>query len=192
MARQFPVVLKQEDTRSAFIPTAIIGRAHQNNHLVNHKGEWVHDVLPGLLSLYPFSIEIVEDDSMRVLIDAQSESFSEQVGFRLFDPEGNPSEHLKKLLALFNKIYEGLALSQKFGAICYKLDLLRKVSDENYNPNHPAFYIVELDALLNLAPSDVVMLKNKKWLPILYAMAISVQQDFESNYPLLWTAASEP
>lgn len=77
MARQFPVVLKQEDTRSPFIPTAIIGRAHQNNHLVNDKGEWVHDVLPGLLSLYPFSIEIVEDDSMRILIDAQSESFSD-------------------------------------------------------------------------------------------------------------------
>lgn len=187
LASEFPTVFMGSPDGSV-TPIAVIGRPGVPNTTVNNDGQWLHRTLPSLLQIYPFALETTDESSMRVLIDESSFSFTQNGANRLFEPDGSPSDALRGLMALFQSIHAALGEARELGRVAQKLGVLSTPAEyEAAQLDNAEYFIVDVNKLENLKPAGTILLRQKKWLPLLYAMALSTQVDLESRHPLFWT-----
>ncbi len=185
IASRFPTVFLGSSPES-MTPIAIIGRPGQSNGLVTREGTWNLSTLPSLLKIYPFALERPEDGRMRVLIDESSACFDGLADTPLFNDDGTPSPALQRLMALFQSVHAGLREAQTLGRVASELALLSMPNQHDAFSEEP-YYVVDMEKLNALSDAQLIVLRKRNWLPVLYAMALSVQFDLDSNYPVFWT-----
>ena len=185
LASRFPTVFLGPSPES-ITPIAIIGRPGQTNGLVTRDGAWNLSTLPSLLKIYPFALERPDDGQMRILIDESSACFDGLADTPLFNEDGTPSRALEGLMALFQSVHAGLLEAQTLGRVASELDLLSVPNQHDAFSDEP-YYIVEMERLNALSDAQLITLRNRNWLPVLYAMALSVQFDLDSHHPVFWT-----
>lgn len=188
-ASYFPVVFMRSTEGSAaqLKPVVVVSRSGQRNNLVGRSGTWLHPFLPSMLTIYPFSFAQYGTD-VKILIDPLTPHLNDQNGVKLFNADGMPTESFDKVLAVIKVLIAQHQRTQKMCQVLDELDLLVPIKDSLDDTLSAKFryYHVPIEKLEALKPSTVIVLRRQGWLPLLYAHAFSLQQDLNSNRPMVW------
>lgn len=173
----FPIVFvhKQKKSQELLVPTAVIRKTDSTNNLICRDGSINFRTVPSLLVAYPFLIEVSGVDKIQILIDETSDCFSKTGRLRLFCEDGAYTNEIKNIIELLRIVANGLREAQELGSIASRLGLLKPAGDRFSNSG---YFYMDLTSLVNLSDSTALMLHDRNWLHLFYAIAISILNDF--------------
>jgi len=103
--KHFPIVFAKTAGKQA-LPMALLGFRDQENLFVDAGGRWQGEYVPAYIRRYPFVLAKGEaGQELTVCIDESYPGFGADEGQALFNARGEPTDHLKGILA-FLKDYQ--------------------------------------------------------------------------------------
>lgn len=168
----FPIVFSRrlQESHDVFFPIVVIGKPNQANNLVSKDGSIKLSAIPSLLRTYPFLIKNLAKDKTQIFVDENSSYFSKTGRVPLFSEDGVYTAEAKNILAVLRVVADELREAQKLGSIASRLGLLKSAGDA-FAGNE--YFYLDLDLLNQLTDSTALMLHDRHWLQLLYAIALS-------------------
>jgi len=112
-AREYPIAfLRGAD--QALIPVALTGLPDGRNVYLSDAGQWSAHYVPAYVRRYPFIFAETGQDQHTVCFDAACTALNEADGAPLFDPSGEPSATLQKIVQLLSDYQRQTQLTQTF------------------------------------------------------------------------------
>ncbi len=103
--KHFPIVFAKTASKQV-LPMALLGFRDQENLFVDAGGRWQGEYVPAYIRRYPFVLAKGEaGQELTVCIDESYPGFGADEGQALFNAKGEPTDHLKGILA-FLKDYQ--------------------------------------------------------------------------------------
>ncbi|MFT4887927.1 MAG: hypothetical protein ACJAY7_001171 [Pseudohongiellaceae bacterium] len=183
LAAEFPVVFVKNNEAGEFIPVAVMSlREGQNLYCATE--EWQAQVVPLSFNNAPFSIARTdpEGEQFVVLIDEESPMLGETDGEPLFKEGGEKTEYLEKriesLLHVAQQVQQTQAICKLFEEknlfTTNQVQLQHRPDGKTYNID--GIYTINETALNELSDEDVLELRSKGLLSMIYAHLTSLQQ----------------
>lgn len=168
----FPIVFthRHKNSQDIFTPTVVIGASNQGNKLVCQEGSIKLSAVPSLLRIYPFLIKGSNEEEAQIFVDESSPYFCKSGCFPIFSEDGNYTTEAQNLMALFTLLAKGLREAQELGFVASRVGLLKPVRDTTARNK---YFYVDLNCLNRLPDRSALMLNDRKWLQLFYAIAIS-------------------
>jgi hypothetical protein len=160
-------------------PIAAFGLSPQEN-LYLDGGKWRALYIPALLRAYPFSIGRIENDQRALLsIDMSWSGLSQSEGLALFQPDGQPSEHLQTMNKQLEQIEKEVQNTRALGRLLLDKELLRDMRFDAELPDGQklqvdGFLTIDEAKLATLPDADVLAMHRNGIMGLIYAHMVSM------------------
>lgn len=180
VAPSYPIIFLADPTKDSFKPVALLGLQEGENLFING-GKWRTNYIPAIVRRYPFVLAGSEDsDRYTICLDVGSEFVSETEGEPLFDENGKPTEPLEKVKQYLQELQQMEMFTNEFVRYLSEknmftpLNMRLRVGSEMKAIN--GAYIINEERLNSLSNEAFLELKEKRYLPVIYAHLTSLGQ----------------
>lgn len=126
--KHFPIVFAKSAGKQV-LPIALLGFRDQENLFVDAAGQWQGAYVPAYVRRYPFVLaKGAAGGELTVCIDESYAGFGADEGQALFHANGEPTDHLKGILAFLKDYQAQIERTGIFLRTLAELDLLTDVS----------------------------------------------------------------
>ncbi len=154
MSKNFPIVFSGGENPSLIAITSLGGGCLA----INSEGKWIDSYVPSFLRRYPFSLASTKENLNQkvILIDEDSELFSQNEGSALFDENGEQSEMLGHSIKFLQSYDNNSIVTQNVAKIIKESGILeeREISvgeGEEKKVLVKGFYVVNKEKLNTLS-----------------------------------------
>lgn len=177
----YPVVFLEDKKEDSFRPVVLMGLDAGENLFVNEDGKWQASYVPAIIRRYPFALASTgEEGKFTVCLDEDSELISETEGVPLFNDQGEPAEPLENVKRYLGELQQMDAFTRDF---CKNLashnmftPLNMRVRQADKIKNINGCYVLNEERLNSLSTEGFVELREKRYLPAIYAHLVSLAQ----------------
>ena len=178
----FPIVFLEDKDKDEFRPVVLLGlNAGENLFVDASTGKWQASYVPAIIRRYPFALSPSgEDDQYVVCIDEESPLVSDDEGASLFDDKGEPTQVIENVKRYLAELQQMDTLTRDFCKFLAENNMFTplnmRVRDNDQVKNISGCYVINEERLNNLSDERFLEIKNKRYLPALYAHMISLAQ----------------
>lgn len=177
----FPIVFLEDKEKDEFRPVALLGLNAGENLFVDAKGAWQASYVPAIIRRYPFALAPAGQDGQYVVcIDEESSLVSETEGNALFDDKGEPTQVIENVKSYLSELQQMDTLTGEFTRFLAEHNMFTplnmRVRDNDKVKNISGCYVINEERLNNLSDDRFLDIKNKRYLPAIYAHLISLAQ----------------
>ena len=138
--REYPIVFvpagKDEATgQENLAPVAVFGLGQGENLFLKPDGSWAADYVPAFARRYPFAMAHMDKDTLAVCMDEDYAGFSQVVGERLFEDDGQPTQTLKNLHEFLENFEREAERTRLFCRELQQAELLQPMRFDAQMPN---------------------------------------------------------
>lgn len=198
----YPIVFLEDkdNDNDEFRPVAMMGLEAGENLFVDAEGNWAASYIPAIIRRYPFALTKAPDGERYVVcVDEGSDLLSDTDGAALFDAEGNPTQVIENVKRYLGELQQMDMMTQEMGKYLLQNNLLTplnmRVNAGNEVRSITGCYVVNEERLNNFSDTKFLELREKKYLPAIYAHLLSLPQIerlASLKKPGVATAGSEP
>lgn len=180
-AATYPVVFLEDKAQDAFRPVALLGLDAGENLFVDANGKWHASYVPAIIRRYPFALASAgQEGQFTVCIDEGSPLVSETEGVALFDEQGEPTEAIENVKRYLGELQQMDAFTRGFSAWFAEHNLFiplnMRVRNADRVKNITGCYVINEERLNNLSNEAFLELREKRYLPAVYAHLMSLAQ----------------
>jgi hypothetical protein len=144
------------------LPIALLGFRDQENLFVDAGGRWKGEYVPAYIRRYPFVLaKGGAGDDLTVCIDESYAGFGADEGQALFNSKGEPTDHLKGILAFLKDYQAQIERTEVFLQNLLEFDLLTEVSAKVDLPGGESYSMTGLmmvdERKLQALPDDKIL-----------------------------------
>ena len=177
----FPIVFLEDKANNAFRPVALMGLSEGENLFVAADGKWNASYVPAILRRYPFALVPNGDAGQYVVcIDEASDLVGGEEGSNLFDEKGEPTEVVANIKRFLGELQQMDILTNHFCTFLLEnnmfIPLNMKIRENDVEKNLTGCYVINESRLNGLTDELFLSIKNKNYLPAIYAHLISLAQ----------------
>jgi len=177
-ARTLPIVF---GAQAPHLPVALTGLTAGTNLYVSEAGAWKPGAyVPAYLRRMPFFLVRTTEkpDELVLCIDAAAPHVSLNEGEPIFDAAGKPTPILDRAFAFTRSLEEALVRSRGITERLVELGLLKAAVVQFPHHGKPmrvdGFFAVDRPTLAALPAEQLVELRDKGWLEVIYAHLMSI------------------
>lgn len=180
-AGTYPIVFLEDKASDQFRPLALLGLEAGENLFVDAQGRWEAAYIPAIIRRYPFGLSRAEEaDRYVVCVDEGSELLSDTEGLPLFDEQGQPTDVIENVKRYLGELQQMEQLTNEFVQFIVQHNLLTplnmRVSASGQARTISGCYVINEERLNNLSDARFLEIRQKGYLPALYAHLISLSQ----------------
>jgi hypothetical protein len=177
----FPIVFLEDKEKDEFRPVALLGLNAGQNLFVDAAGKWQASYVPAIIRRYPFALTPRGTDGQYIVcIDEASSLVSETEGAALFDENGEPTQVIENVKRYLSELQQMDAQTHTFCKFLTEHNMFTplnlQVRDNDKVKTISGCYVVNEERLNNLSDELFLDIKNKRFLPAVYAHLISLAQ----------------
>lgn len=180
-ASTYPVLFLEDKANDDFRPVALLGLTAGENAFVGEDGQWQAGYIPAIIRRYPFALsQSGEDDRFLVCVDEASTLLSDTEGTPLFDAEGNATQVIENVKTYLGELQQMDRLTTEFTHFLVQNNLLTplnmRVNVNEQVRNITGCYVVNEERLNNFSDQKFLEVRQKNFLPAIYAHLLSLTQ----------------
>ena len=177
----FPIVFLEDKENNTFRPVVLMGLNQGENMFVSADGKWNASYVPAILRRYPFALAPNGDTGQYVVcIDEDSDLVGEKEGTNLFDEQGEPTAVVDNIKRFLSELQQMDILTNHFCTFLAEnnmfIPLNMKIRENEVEKNLTGCYVINESRLNSLSDELFLTIKNKSYLPAIYAHLISLAQ----------------
>lgn len=177
----YPVVFLEDKEKDEFRPVVLMGLDAGENLFVNSTGKWEASYVPAIIRRYPFALASTDQEGQfTVCIDEASDLISDAEGVALFDEKGEPSEAIENVKRYLGELQQMEAFTREFCKYFAEHNLFTplnmRVQQADQAKNITGCYVVNEERLNNLSNERFLEMREKRYLPAVYAHLVSLGQ----------------
>jgi SapC len=177
----FPIVFLEDKAKDTFRPVALLGLAAGSNLFVDSAGKWQASYVPAIIRRYPFALTPRGADGQYIVcIDEASSLVSTTEGSPLFDDKGEPTQVIENVKRYLSELQQMDGLTNAFCSFLKDNNMFTplnlRVRDNSAVKNISGCYVVNEERLNNLSDELFLQIRQKRYLPAIYAHLISLAQ----------------
>lgn len=177
----FPIVFLEDKEKDEFRPVVLLGLNAGRNLFVDDAGKWQASYVPAIIRRYPFALTPRgTDGEFIVCIDEASDLISDTEGAALFDENGEPTQVIENVKRYLSELQQMDTLTRDFCSFLSEHNMFTplnlRVRDNAQVKNISGCYVINEERLNNLSDERFLEIKNKRYLPAIYAHLISLAQ----------------
>ena len=175
----YPLVFLEAD--DDFRPVALMGLDAGENLFVDSEGQWSGSYIPAIIRRYPFALsKAAEADRYIVCVDEASDLLSDTEGAAMFDEQGNPTQVIENVKRYLGELQQMDTMTHEFSKFLVQNNLLTplnmRVNAASQVRNITGCYVINEERLNNFTDAKFVEIRQKGYLPAIYAHLISLSQ----------------
>ena len=180
-AATYPLVFLEDKGEDAFRPVALLGLDAGENLFVNAQGGWDASYIPAIVRRYPFALSKSADaDRYLVCIDEASDLVSDTEGAPMFDEQGEPTQVIENVKRYLSELQQMDQMTKEFTQYLAHNNLLTplnmRVNAADQVRNITGCYVINEERLNNFSDAKFLEIREKRYLPAIYAHLISLPQ----------------
>lgn len=180
-ASLYPVVFLEDKEQDSFRPVVLMGMDAGENLFVGADGKWQASYVPAIIRRYPFALASAgEEGKFTVCIDEGSDLISDTDGLPLFNEQGEPAEALENVKRFLGELQQMDALTNEFCKYMVAHNMLTplnmRVQQADQVKNINGCYVINEERLNGLSVDGFMELRDKRYLPAVYAHLLSLAQ----------------
>ena len=180
-AAVYPIVFLEDKEKDEFRPVALLGLDAGENLFVGEAGKWEASYVPAIIRRYPFALtKAAEADRYIVCVDEASDLLSDTEGAPMFDQQGNPTQVIENVKRYLGELQQMDTMTHEFSNFLVHNNLLTplnmRVNAANKVRNITGCYVINEERLNNFSDTKFVEIRQKGYLPAIYAHLISLSQ----------------
>ncbi len=176
----FPIVFLEDKEKDEFRPVAMLGLQPGQNLFVDAAGKWCASYVPAIIRRYPFALAPSTDGQYVVCIDEASSLVSDTEGAAMFDAVGAPTQVIENVKRYLSELQQMEVLTRDFCGFLAEHNMFTplnlQVREGGNTKNISGCYVINEERLNNLSDELFLAIKNKRYLPAVYAHLISLAQ----------------
>ena len=175
----YPLVFLEAD--DDFRPVVLMGLDAGENLFVDSEGNWSGSYIPAIIRRYPFALtKAAEADQYIVCVDEASDLLSDTEGSPLFDEQGNPTQVIENVKRYLVELQQMDTLTHEFSKFLIQNNLFTplnmRVNTASQVRNITGCYVINEERLNNFSDAKFIEIRQKGYLPAIYAHLISLSQ----------------
>lgn len=180
-ASLYPVVFLEDKEQDSFRPVVLMGMDAGENLFVGADGKWQASYVPAIIRRYPFALASAgEEGKFTVCIDEGSDLISDTEGLPLFNEQGEPAEALENVKRYLGELQQMDAFTNEFCKYMVAHNMLTplnmRVQQADQVKNINGCYVINEERLNGLSVDGFMELRDKRYLPAVYAHLLSLAQ----------------
>jgi hypothetical protein len=180
-ASLYPVVFLEDKEQDSFRPVVLMGMDAGENLFVGADGKWQASYVPAIIRRYPFALASAgEEGKFTVCIDEGSDLISDTEGLLLFNEQGEPAEALENVKRYLGELQQMDAFTNEFCKYMVAHNMLTplnmRVQQADQVKNINGCYVINEERLNGLSVDGFMELRDKRYLPAVYAHLLSLAQ----------------
>ena len=177
----YPLVFLEDKASDDFRPVALMGLDAGENLFVGSDGAWAGSYIPAIIRRYPFALtKAAEADRFIVCIDEASDLLSDTEGAPMFDEQGNPTQVIENVKRYLGELQQMDTMTHEFSKFLIQNNLLTplnmRVNAASQVRNITGCYVINEERLNGLSVDGFMDLRDKRYLPAVYAHLLSLAQ----------------
>jgi hypothetical protein len=177
----YPIVFIEDKQQDEFRPVVLLGLDANENLFVGKEGKWQASYVPAIIRRYPFALAKTDQEGQfTVCIDEGSDLVSEEDGNALFDENNAPTQVVENVKRYLGELQQMEALTQAFCKFLSEHNMFTplnmRVRDNDQVKNITGCYVINEERLNNLSDELFKDMREKRYLPAVYAQLISLAQ----------------
>ena len=177
----YPVVFLEDKAQDEFRPVALMGLEQGENLFVDAQGKWHASYVPAIIRRYPFALASTgQEGQFTVCIDEGSALVNKDDGVPLFDENGEPSQAIENVKRYLGELQQMDVFTRGFCKYFAEHNLFTplnmRVRQGEQARNITGCYVVNEERLNNLSNERFIELREKRFLPAVYAHLVSLAQ----------------
>ncbi len=180
-ACEYPIVFVKNSDNGQFQAVLLLALTAGRNEFIKGKG-WQGIYVPQVLRYYPLCLAPDPDDPAQLLvaINEHSARLNSQQGLALFNPDGTESAALAQYKQGLASYFSAQQLTAVFVARLIELSLITPqqltVRLHGQQQQLDGLYVIDEAKLNTLASTDFAELRQRGFLPAIYAQLLSLQR----------------
>ncbi|MGI9210881.1 MAG: SapC family protein [Methylococcaceae bacterium] len=181
VAAIYPVVFTEDKEHDQFRPVVLMGLEAGENLFIDAEGKWQASYIPAIIRRYPFALsQVGEDDSFVVCVDEDSDLLSDTEGSPLFDEQGEPTQIIENVKRYLAELQQMDVMTREFCKFLTEHNMLTplnmRVRHDGMVKSISGCYVINEERFNNLSDDLFLEIRNKRYLPAMYAQLISLAQ----------------
>ncbi len=177
----YPIVFIEDKQLDEFRPVVLLGLDANENLFVGKDGKWQASYVPAIIRRYPFALARTEQEGQfTVCIDEGSALVSEEDGNALFNEQGEPTQVIENVKRYLGELQQMDGISNAFSKFLRENNMFTplnmRVRDNDRVKNITGCYVINEERLNNLSDELFKEMREKRYLPAIYAQLISLAQ----------------
>jgi hypothetical protein len=177
----YPIVFLEDKENDEFRPVALMGLDAGENLFVDAAGQWDAPYIPAIIRRYPFALSKADEaDRYVVCVDEASDLLSDTDGAPMFDEAGNPTQVIDNVKRYLGELQQMDLMTKAFSQFMVQNNLLTplnmRVNAANQVRNITGCYVINEERLNNFTDAKFLEVRQKGYLPAVYAHLISLSQ----------------
>lgn len=177
----YPLVFIEDKEKDQFRPVAMLGLDAGENLFIGDNGRWDASYIPAIIRRYPFALSSVgEGKQYLVCIDEESELVSDTEGSPMFTDKGEPTQVIENVKKYLSELQQMDTITQEFCKFLAEHNLFvplnMRVRQDDKVKNISGCYVINEERLNNLSDELFIGVRNKRYLPAIYAQLTSLSQ----------------
>lgn len=177
----YPLVFLEDKAKDEFRPVVLLGLDEGENLFVDAAGKWQASYVPAIIRRYPFALASTgQDGQFTVCIDEGSSLVGTTEGVPLFDDKGEPTEAIESVKRYLGELQQMDVFTRAFCKYFAEHNLFTplnmRVRQADQAKNITGCYVVNEERLNNLSNERFIEMREKRYLPAVYAHLMSLAQ----------------
>ncbi len=177
----YPIVFIEDKQQDEFRPVVLLGLDANENLFVAADGKWQASYVPAIIRRYPFALARTDKEGQfTVCIDEGSPLVGEAEGEAMFDDKGTPTQVIDNVKRYLGELQQMEIITQAFCKFLREHNMFTplnmRVRDNDRVKNITGCYVINEERLNNLSDELFKEMRDKRYLPAIYAELISLAQ----------------
>lgn len=177
----YPLVFLEDKVQDEFRPVALMGLEQGENLFVDSQGKWLASYIPAIIRRYPFALAGTgKEGQFTVCIDEGSPMVNQDEGVPLFTVDGQPSEAIENVKRYLGELQQMDVFTRAFCKYFAEHNLFTplnmRVRQGSRARSISGCYVVNEDRLNNLSNERFIEMRERRYLPAVYAHLVSLAQ----------------
>lgn len=177
----YPVVFLEDKASDEFRPVVLMGLDAGENLFIDAQGQWAASYIPAIIRRYPFALtKAPEADRYIVCVDEASNLISDTDGAAMFDEQGNTTQVIENVKRYLSELQQMDQMTHEFSKFLVQNNLLTplnmRVNAADQVRNITGCYVINEERLNNFSDAKFLEVRQKGYLPAIYAHLISLSQ----------------
>jgi hypothetical protein len=177
----YPVVFLEDKQNDSYRPVVLLGLDAGENLFVDAQGQWAGSYIPAIIRRYPFALVKASDaDQYIVCVDEASALLNDTEGAALFDEAGQPTQVIENVKRYLGELQQMDQITGEFVTFLVQNNLLTplnmRVNAADQVRNITGCYAINEERLNNFSDAKFLEVRQKGYLPAMYAHLISLSQ----------------
>jgi SapC len=177
----FPIVFLEDKAKDEFRPVVLMGLNAGENLFVSADGKWNASYVPAIIRRYPFALAPKPDSTeYLVCLDEDSTLVNQTEGNALFDEKGEPTQVIENVKRYLTELQQMDMITNGFCKFLAEHNMFTplnmKVRDDAEVKSIGGCYVINEQRLNSLSDELFLEIKNKQYLPAIYAHLVSLAQ----------------